>query len=194
MPSTANRRLRAVPSRAAFACLLAFAILFGSLAGVAAAPRPGGEGLSPAAITASQYCPDAEEKAMLKLINDLRRTKGLPALTLTKTLGASAEHHSVEMATYNYFSHTLRGGVTWSQNMKNHGYTYNTYRGENIAAGNSTALNTFNQWKNSAGHLTIMLSPNFKAIGIGRAYKSTSTYKWYWTADFGGYVDAAVSC
>ena len=39
-----------------------------------------------------------------------------------------------------------------------------------------------------------MLSSNFKAIGIGRAYKSTSTYKWYWTADFGGYRDAAVSC
>jgi uncharacterized protein YkwD len=84
--------------------------------------------------------------------------------------------------------------VTWSQNIKNHGYTYNTYRGENIAAGNSTALNTFNQWKKSPSHLSIMLSSNFKAIGIGRAYKSTSTYKWYWTADFGGYVDAAVSC
>ncbi len=98
------------------------------------------------------------------------------------------------MATKNYFSHTLSGGVTWSQNIANHGYTYSTYKGENIAAGYATAQQTFTQWKNSSGHNANMLNGNFKAIGIGRAYGATSTYKWYWTTTFGGYQDAAVTC
>src|SRR5262249_51471186 len=29
-------------------------------------------------------------------------------------------------------------------------------------------------------------------IGISRAYNSSSTYKWYWTTDFGGFVDQTV--
>ena len=33
-----------------------------------------------------------------------------------------------------------------------------------------------------------MLNKDFKAIGIGRAYNSSSLYKWYWTADFGGNI------
>ena len=53
--------------------------------------------------------------------------------------------------------------------MTKHGYTYNTYRGENIAAGNASASATFTQWRNSPTHNTNMLNANFRAIGIGRA-------------------------
>jgi len=35
------------------------------------------------------------------------------------------------------------------------------------------------------------ISANYRAIGVGRAYSSGSTYRWYWTADFGGMVDRA---
>ena len=181
-------------ARTATLALVTLALLVSSAATTVAAPRGGGAGPTTAPISATQYRCDVEEKAFLKLINNYRATKGLKALRLTKTLGAAADHHSVEMATRNYFSHTLAGDVTWSQNIKNHGYTYNTYRGENIAAGNSTALATFNQWKNSPGHNANMLSPNFNAIGIGRAYAATSTYKTYWTTTFGGYQDAAAVC
>ncbi len=46
----------------------------------------------------------------------------------------------------------------------------------------------FEGWKNSAGHRKNMLNNQFEAIGIGRAYKQTSTYDWYWTTTFGGEV------
>jgi len=41
--------------------------------------------------------------------------------------------------------------------------------GENIAAGNSDAWNTFVQWRESPGHNANMLTGEFTCIGIGRA-------------------------
>ena len=39
-----------------------------------------------------------------------------------------------------------------------------------------------------------MLNPNYKVIGIGRAYSASSAYRNYWTTDFGGYVDRTIPC
>lgn len=175
-------------------CLL---LAFGGMVGVAqAAPAPG-----PAAVQASfatdQPCIDGEEAALLGLINQHRAQNGLGALQFSGKLSAAANFHSWEMAEYNYFSHTLRNGVTWSQNILNFGYTANTYKAENIAAGYETATAVFNAWRNSAGHNANMLSPNYKVIGIGRSFDVDATYDWYWTNTFGGQVlsnDGTASC
>ena len=183
--------------RRALFVVLTLSFVLGALVGPAAAGGAPAPGKAPAAssfTTTASYCADAEEMAFLKLINDYRQQNGRAPLTLTQTLGAASDHHSVSMANYNYFNHFLTPeGIGWSQNMTNHGYTYSTYRGENIAAGNATASATFTQWKNSPDHNTNMLNANFKAIGIGRAYNSASTYDWYWTTNFGGYVDGAAA-
>jgi hypothetical protein len=73
------------------------------------------------------------------------------------------------------------------------GYVYYP-EGENLAAGNSDAQSAFNQWLTACdpdasgtctyAHKMNMLNGGFKAIGIGRAYNASSTYKWYWTTDF----------
>lgn len=132
---------------------------------------------------------------MLSQINAYRKANGKGSLRLSRTLGAAAEHHSRDMAAHNIFSHTLSNGTTWIQNIANHGYpSTNTYRAENIAAGHSSATDTFTQWRNSSGHRANMLNGVYKAIGIGRAYSSTSTYKWYWTTTFGSVVDSTISC
>ena len=46
------------------------------------------------------------------------------------------------------------------------GYTFNTVRGENIAAGYPTAADVFAGWKASSGHKANMLSPDFKVLGV----------------------------
>jgi uncharacterized protein YkwD len=125
----------AVRLRAALACLIAFAFVGASFATIAAAPRSGGQSAGPLGTSASSYCPDSEELAFLTLINNYRRQNGKPPLTLVRALGGSAEHHSRDMARYNYFSHTLHDGTTWSQNIKNHAYSYNTYRGQQLRPG-----------------------------------------------------------
>ena len=159
--------------------LVGLALLFGAIGAPASATKT------------ANFCADAEERAVLAKINQYRAGKGRKALALTQTLGAAADHHSVQMAKADYFSHTLLGGVSWDKNIRNHGYTFNTARGENIAAGHADADTTFLQWKGSPEHNKNMLDPDYKAIGIGRAYDAGSRYGWYWTTVFGGVVDAA---
>lgn len=38
-----------------------------------------------------------------------------------------------------------------------------------------------------------MLNTSYVVIGIGRAYNASSTYGWYWTTDFGGFLDPTIS-
>jgi len=133
---------------------------------------------------------DSEEQEFLRLINNYRQQNGLRTLVLSDTLNKSSQWKSNHMANLDYFAHDDTPiGRTWVQRIRDCGYTYNTYLGENLAAGNSTASATFDQWRNSPGHNANMLNANYVAIGIGRAYNASSRYRWYWTTDFGGYDD-----
>ncbi len=135
---------------------------------------------------------DAEEQAALKLINDYRAQYGLSPLRVSIALTRAADWLSADMAGRNYFSHTDSQGRDPFQRMTAFGYNYTGYRGENIAAGYGDAARTFNLWRNSSGHNAAMLNANFKVIGISRVYNASSTYKWYWTTDFGSFVDATL--
>lgn len=135
---------------------------------------------------------DAEEQAFLKLINDYRTANGLGTLQVSIAITNACDWMSADMAVKGYFSHTDSLGRDPFTRMKAFGYTYNTWLGENIAAGYSDAVNTFNQWKNSPGHNENMLNPNYKVIGIGRIANLGAYYRYYWTTDFGGYVDAVL--
>lgn len=132
---------------------------------------------------------DAEEQGVLKLINDYRAQNGLGALRVSAALTRAADWMSADMAAKNYFNHTDSAGRDPFTRMTAFGYGYNTYRGENIAAGYGDAARTFNLWRNSPSHNAAMLNPNFNVLGISRAYSANTTYKWYWTTNFGGFVD-----
>jgi uncharacterized protein YkwD len=135
---------------------------------------------------------DGEELAFFEQINGYRQDNGLQPLTLSDRLTRASAWKSQHMAEENYFAHDDTPiNRTWVERIRDCGYTYNTWLGENIAAGNQGASATFNQWRNSPGHNANMLNADFNAIGIGRAYDSTSTYGWYWTTNFGGYSDGA---
>ena len=156
-----------------------------------AAPSPRSAAAPSVVYASTGYCADAEDIAFLQLINNYRAQNGLGPLVLSQKLADASYYHSSDMAAKNYFSHTFADGTTWDQNIRNFGYTYNTSLGENIAAGYSTASSVFTAWRNSAGHNANMLTAGYTAIGIARAYSSSSTYGWYWTTDFGGVVDGA---
>ena len=146
-------------------------------------------------------CLDATEAQFLKLINNYRASKGLPALKASKSLNVASYKHSYDMGKRGYFAHNTpsplpagqSGPLPWDR-MKDAGYGYSTSKAENIAAGQSTAEKVFNSWKNSAGHNANMLSTKFKVIGIGFAPVSGSKYGYYWTTKFGGYADGATTC
>jgi uncharacterized protein YkwD len=135
---------------------------------------------------------DAEERIFLQKLNDYRAANGLSPLQVSVALTHACEYHSQDMATKSYFSHDSQDGTTWSARIRRY-YDHNTYLAENIAAGNATADATFTQWKNSPGHDANMKGADYRVIGIARAYDAAATYRWYWTTDFGGYVDEVMT-
>lgn len=136
---------------------------------------------------------DPAEQAFLTLINDYRQQNGLGTLTVDSKLQDASEWMSNDMGVNNYFDHTDSLGRNPVQRMNYFGYTYNTWKGENLAAGFSSALAAFNGLKASPGHNANMLNPNYRATGIALVSNTSSTYTWYWTNDFGGIVSSSVT-
>jgi uncharacterized protein YkwD len=130
---------------------------------------------------------DSEEQAFITLINDYRAQNGRGPLTTTTSLQNAADWMSEDMGVNAYFSHTdSLGRSPWAR-MSDFGYSYNTSKGENIAAGYTSAQSVFDGWRNSTGHNANMLNSNYVVMGIARVYIAGSPYGWYWTNDFGGY-------
>ena len=138
----------------------------------------------------------AEEIAFVQLINEYRAGKGLGALQVSDMLSEAADRHNSDMAKYGFFSHYSEasdyfspGAAPWDR-MAASGYGFNTAMGENIAAGYATAAAVLAGWKTSSGHNAVMLNGDFKVIGVSLTYASGTKYGFYWTTDFGGYVDS----
>ncbi len=153
-------------------------------------------------VTAMAYCDDVSswpaastdfENQVLTLVNQKRAAGAtcggvykspVPALSLNSKLRCAARKHSKDMGVNNFFSHTGSDGSTPWQRMNWAGYTY-SYAGENIAAGQTSPSAVVTSWMNSTGHCNNIMSPNFKHLGVGYYYQSSSTYRHYWTQNFG---------
>jgi hypothetical protein len=169
--SSCRRSAQKLSIRSSFVALIA---LIAALSVLAAMPR--------GAVAAI----DGEEQAFLTLINSHRAANGLGTLTLDSQLNVVADWMSNDMATNDYFSHTDSLYRDPFQRMADLGYTYNTWKGENLAAGVDTAQGAFDLFEGSPGHNANMLNANFKVIGIARVFGDGSTFGWYWSTEFGG--------
>jgi len=135
---------------------------------------------------------DASEQDLVARINSFRASRGLPTLAVSDTLTTAAKWMSLDMGARNYFAHTSLDGRSPTQRMYDAGYpAFGTWTGEDLAAGYTTTADVLNGWINSPAHYAVLVNPQYHAIGVGRGYTTGSTYGWYWTADFGGVVDAA---
>jgi uncharacterized protein YkwD len=123
---------------------------------------------------------------ILELTNVERWNNGqLPPVKGQAQLNAAATLHSTNMATRNFFAHNdPLTGTNPGARIGAAGYSYSTWS-ENIAAGNSTAAATMGQWMNSSGHRTNILSGSVNELGVGYAHGPASTYRHYWTQNFG---------
>jgi uncharacterized protein YkwD len=161
---------------------LGAAFVLGAFAWTAAAP--------PAA-NASGNCDvsdtsvDAEEQAFLQLINGYRASSGLGPLALDASLTRSATWMANDLAGRSTFAHNDSLGRTPWVRMPDCGVQWPG--GENLAAGPdySSARTALNAWIGSPSHRDVMLTGDFKSIGIARVYREGSQYGWYWVTDFG---------
>ena len=136
---------------------------------------------------------DAEEQAFITLINNYRVSNGRVPLLIDPDIDEAAVWMSTDMGVKGYFSHIDSLGRTPWDRMCHYGYCYSTAKGENIAAGFTTAQSVFTAWQNSPGHNNNMLGTNFRVMGIARVHVPGSPYGYYWTNDFGGYIAPPVN-
>jgi uncharacterized protein YkwD len=148
----------------------------------------------PGSLPAAAATLDAQESDLLAAVNSFRGARGLARLAVSDTLTFAAKWMATDMAVFDYFSHTSRDGRAPVQRMTDAGYPGpQTYTGENIAAGYASANEVLSGWINSPAHYAVLTNPNYRAIGVGRAYTDASTYHTYWVMDVGGIVDAATA-
>jgi uncharacterized protein YkwD len=132
------------------------------------------------------------ESQILDIVN-ARRSEGAdcgsmgsfgpaPALTMNPSLRCAARVHSKQMVDMAFFDHVAPWGEEPWDRMEAAGYSY-TFAGENIAAGNPTADATMQQWMDSDGHCSNIMSPDFTEIGVG--YYPGGSYGHMWTQAFG---------
>lgn len=107
-----------------------------------------------------------------------------PALQAHDNLRCAARVHSKDMGDKNFFSHTGSNGSAFSQRITSAGYSW-TAAAENIGAGYTTPTAAVNGWMASSGHCKNIMSKTYVHVGVGYKYAGTSTYKHYWTQDFG---------
>ncbi len=122
-----------------------------------------------------------EEARFIRFINIYRAASGISALSVSRNAVIAARWHSQNMIDLNYFSHTEPNGRDFSARTNAFGYAAT---GENIAAGNRSALELFCQWRNSSGHNANMLKSTYSTTGIGEA-SGGGTYGIYWSSNFG---------
>src|SRR5438477_7383096 len=135
---------------------------------------------------------DGVEQDLVARIHAFRAARGRTTLADPDTWTGDAKCMSFDMGARNYFAHTSLDGRSPTQRMFDAGYpAFGTWTGEDLAAGYTTTADVLNGWINSPAHYAVLVNPQYHAIGVGRGYTSGSTYGWYWTADFGGVVDAA---
>jgi len=137
-----------------------------------------------------------EELAFVRLLNEYRAGNGLGSLVISDAISQSCDRHNSDMAKYGFFDHYtaesdwFAKGSTPSERMILCGYDYKTVMGENLAGGCSTAGQALEGWQNSPTHRAIMLRDDLKVIGVSLVYVSGSEWGYYWTTEFGGYVDS----
>ncbi|MDX1616905.1 MAG: CAP domain-containing protein [Candidatus Promineifilaceae bacterium] len=132
-----------------------------------------------------------QELTVATLINQQRQAHGLPALHVVESLTQAARRHSRDMADHDFTSHTGSDGSNGGQRMLEAGYQWAAW-GEIIAwgfGGNPEAV--VDWWMNSAIHRSLILSDTYQDFGVGYAYQTESTYRHYWTVNFGRPVGAA---
>jgi uncharacterized protein YkwD len=121
-------------------------------------------------------CPSTISPAAVRCeINAIRVANGLPPIRTTKTLRLAAARHSRDMVRRHYFAHVSPSGQTVTDRVKKAGYLHGAdshHLGENIGWGSGslgTPAAIVQAWMNSPPHREIILTRDFRDVGVGIA-------------------------
>lgn len=134
--------------------------------------------------TLPKYDPiDSYASEILRLINLERQNRGLSELTAKNTLDQAALARAKEIS--QSFSHTRLDGRETKTTMSDYGLSFKLY-GENIAAGQKSAIDVVSDWMSSDASRKNILNPEYKYFGSSHYYlDDDENYRFeYWTACF----------
>jgi uncharacterized protein YkwD len=118
---------------------------------------------------ATHSAPTAVE--ILHEVNSIRERRGLRPLRLSRPLTQAADHHTRDMGTRGYFSHSSRDGTAFWRRVRRF-YPDEGYRlwlaGENLlwSAGTVDAHTAVRMWMGSPGHRANILGRRWREVGI----------------------------
>ena len=151
----------------------------------------GGGGTSCSGTGSSTHGLSAQEKELVRLINNYR--KGGSSISACASLNKAAQDHANDMRDKRYYSHRGKNGSEFWERTCDAGYQSgcgpSTWMGEIITAWAHDAVGAFLMWKNSAGHDALMKDTGYKVAGIGHA--CGGPYGHYWVIDFAGTNEAS---
>ncbi|MFT5779984.1 MAG: hypothetical protein ACI837_002945 [Crocinitomicaceae bacterium] len=131
----------------------------------------------------------SNERELLKLINAERLTQGMPELVWEEDLARACRYHALDQGTQGYFNHDsydrvggelVLAGETFDRIRTFYKKPGQFVNSENIAAGNESAEDTYQQWYNSPGHYANMFNKRSTKVGIGVYRVPGSQYEYYW--------------
>ncbi len=131
------------------------------------------------------------ELETLRLVNQERLARGLPALGTDARLFAASEAHTEWMCANRTLSHYGVGGSTPGNRATAQGYPWNAI-GETLAQGYTTPSSVvLSGWKRGSGHWTILMSSRYRDIGVAYVLCS-GTRLHYWTVMVGNSASAPI--
>jgi uncharacterized protein YkwD len=151
----------------------------------------------PEVASASSPSLNCYEKQVVNLVNQERTKRGLARLRVNAKLVNAARTHSTDMGDNQYFGHDSPTGESWSARIVNHGYRRVGYRvwkaGENIFWGAglfSSPVMAVDQWMDSPAHRQVILTKDFRDLGIGAVeheggFGQCCGTVWFFTLDLG---------
>lgn len=120
------------------------------------------------------------ERQIFDLANAVRARSGLPTFQWNDQAAVAARKQSIDMAKRNFFSHVNPDGQGPSDRLDKEGIAWRK-SGENIAAGQTSAIFAHENWMNSIGHRENILG-DFKRLGVGVYFGGS--YSTYYTQKF----------
>jgi uncharacterized protein YkwD len=124
------------------------------------------------------------ERTLLTAINAQRTANGLAPLRAIGSLTSAANWQSQVLAQAGYLDHTSPDGSTLLVRLTRARW-HGSAAGEDLAVA-STPLGALSMWMQSPGHRANLLSPSYRAIGLGLARGNWNGQpELYITADFG---------
>ena len=150
--------------------LLGLALALSARAGATVTPA---KPLAPSGALATR-----DELAVVRVMNSVRASHGVPPLRVGRALTRAARSHSVDMARRGYFDHGA-----FVRRLRTFGVRA-SYIGENLASGTQplSAATIVQLWIASPPHRQNLLDRDFRRVGVGEAGGLTRLV----TADFAG--------